>query len=83
MTAVDRAPAYRQVAPARVARQTRSIRCPTLVIDCAHDQIVTQTSELAASIPRSTYQQIGAGHLAYFEAAGEFLSLADEFLRRQ
>ena len=63
-------------------RQAGSIRCPTLVVNCAHDQIVTQTAELAASIPRSTYQQIGAGHLAYFEGAGEFLSLADEFLRR-
>jgi len=27
-------------------------------------------------------QQIGAGHLAYFEGADEFLSLATEFLRR-
>jgi hypothetical protein len=27
--------------------------------------------------------QISAGHLAYFEAADEFLGLAAEFLRRQ
>ncbi|WP_426532242.1 hypothetical protein [Bradyrhizobium sp. McL0615] len=44
-----------------------------LVINCAHDQIVTQTPELAASIPGSMYQQISAGHLAYFEGADEFL----------
>jgi pimeloyl-ACP methyl ester carboxylesterase len=65
-----------------VREQARSVTSPTLVINCAHDQIVTQTPELAASIPGSTYQQINAGHLAYFEGADEFLSLATEFLRR-
>ena len=65
-----------------IRRQAGSVTSPTLVINCAHDQIVTQTPELAASIPGSMYQQISAGHLAYFEGADEFLSLATEFLRR-
>ena len=65
-----------------VSGQAGSITSPTLVINCAHDQIVTQTAELAASIPGSMYRQISAGHLAYFEGADEFLSLATEFLRR-
>ena len=65
-----------------VSEQARSVTSPTLVINCAHDQIVTQTPELAASIPGAMCQQISAGHLAYFEGADEFLSLATEFLRR-
>lgn len=65
-----------------VDEQARSVKSPTLVINCAHDQIVTQTPELAASIPGAMCQQISAGHLAYFEGADEFLSLATEFLRR-
>jgi 3-oxoadipate enol-lactonase len=65
-----------------VSGQARRVTCPTLVINCAHDQIVTQTPELAASIPGSMCQQISAGHLAYFEGADEFLSLATEFLHR-
>ena len=66
-----------------VREQVRSVTSPTLVIDCAHDQIVTQTRELAASIPGSICQQISAGHLAYFEGGDEFVSLATEFLRRR
>ena len=65
-----------------LSRQAGSVTSPTLVIDCAHDQIVTQTAELATRIPGSTCRQISAGHLAYFEAADEFLGLATEFLRR-
>jgi pimeloyl-ACP methyl ester carboxylesterase len=65
-----------------VSKQAASVTSPTLVINCAYDQIVTQTPELAASIPGSTCRQINAGHLAYFEAADEFLSLATEFMRR-
>ena len=65
-----------------VSGQAGRVTSPTLVINCAHDQIVTQTRELAASIPGSMCQQISAGHLAYFEGADEFLSLATEFLRR-
>jgi 3-oxoadipate enol-lactonase len=62
--------------------QASRVTSPTLVINCIHDQIVTQTPELAASIPGSTCAQISAGHLAHFEGADEFLSLAGEFLRR-
>jgi 3-oxoadipate enol-lactonase len=65
-----------------VSEQARSVTSPTLVINCAHDQIVTQTPELAASIPGAMGRQISAGHLAYFEGADEFLTLATEFLRR-
>jgi 3-oxoadipate enol-lactonase len=65
-----------------VREQASSVTSPTLVINCAHDQIVTQTLELAASIPGSMCRQINAGHPAYFEGADEFLSLATEFLRR-
>jgi 3-oxoadipate enol-lactonase len=65
-----------------VSGQAGSVTSPTLVINCAYDQIVTQTPELAAIIPGSMCRQISAGHLAYFEGADEFLSLATEFLRR-
>jgi pimeloyl-ACP methyl ester carboxylesterase len=56
------------------------IKTPTLVVACAHDQIVTRTPELAAMIPGATSRQIDAGHLAYFEAAEQFLSLATKFM---
>jgi 3-oxoadipate enol-lactonase len=65
-----------------VSEAASSVTSPTLVINCAHDQIVTQTPELAASIPGATCRHISAGHLAYFEGADEFLSLATAFLRR-
>ncbi|MGX9431687.1 MULTISPECIES: alpha/beta fold hydrolase [Bradyrhizobium] len=65
-----------------VSRQVERVTSPTLVVNCAYDQIVTQTPELAASIPGSTCQEISAGHLAFFEGADQFLSLATEFLRR-
>jgi pimeloyl-ACP methyl ester carboxylesterase len=65
-----------------VSGQARNVTSPTLVINCAHDQIVTQTPELAEIIPGSMCRQISAGHLAYFEAADEFLSLATGFLRQ-
>jgi len=59
--------------PVDVSEQARSVTSPTLVINCAHDQIVTQTPELAACIPGAMCQQIRTGHLAYFEGADEFL----------
>jgi 3-oxoadipate enol-lactonase len=65
-----------------VRERTSRVASPTLVVGCAHDQIVTQTSELAARIPGSAYRRIDAGHLAYFEGAQEFLAVATEFLRR-
>jgi 3-oxoadipate enol-lactonase len=66
-----------------VRLQAQRVTRPALVIGCAFDQIITQTHELADCIPGATYQQINAGHLAYFEAAGEFMASASEFLRRQ
>jgi hypothetical protein len=67
---------------ARVAYRLHGRGPAVVLVNCAHDQIVTQTPELAASIRGSMCQQISAGHLAYFEGADEFLSLATEFLRR-
>jgi pimeloyl-ACP methyl ester carboxylesterase len=65
-----------------VREQVSKIESPALVVHCAHDQIVTQTPALAASIADSTFRQINAGHLAYFEAGEEFVSLLMEFLGR-
>jgi 3-oxoadipate enol-lactonase len=66
-----------------VRAQARQLARPTLVIGCAHDQIVTTTRELADSIPGAAYREIAAGHLAYFEAAGEFMAVANDFLQQQ
>ncbi len=63
-----------------IRTQAARIACPSLVVGCAHDQIVTQTRELADLIPRATYQEIDSGHLAYFQAAEGFIALATEFL---
>jgi len=63
--------------------QAARVQSPTLVVRCAHDQIVTQTAEFAASIPNSKLSQLNAGHLAYFEAGGEFVSLVTDFLNQQ
>jgi pimeloyl-ACP methyl ester carboxylesterase len=64
-----------------VSGQAKRVTSPTLVINCAHDQIVTETPELAARVPVQC-ANISAGHLAYLEGADEFLSFATEFLRR-
>ncbi len=64
-------------------RQAQLVCCPALVIGCAHDQIITQTRELADCIPGASYREIAAGHLAFFEGASEFNASASEFLRRQ
>src|SRR5580692_3726836 len=49
----------REAGQAAVKRDQEKGRCRfTLVINCAHDQIVTQTSELAARIPGSKCRQI-------------------------
>jgi 3-oxoadipate enol-lactonase len=57
------------------------VRCPTLVVGCAHDQIVTRTRDLCDRIPDATFSEINAGHQAYFEAseefAAKFLAFAD------
>jgi 3-oxoadipate enol-lactonase len=62
--------------------QAGKVTCPTLVICCAHDQIVTSAPELTASISGSEFKEIDAGHMAYSEGAEEFLKLAVEFLSR-
>jgi pimeloyl-ACP methyl ester carboxylesterase len=56
------------------------VTCPTLIISCAYDQIVTSTPELATNIPGSACREINAGHLAYFEGASEFLAATEAFL---
>jgi 3-oxoadipate enol-lactonase len=66
-----------------VRNQAQLVSCPALVIGCAHDQIITQTRELADCIPGASYREIAAGHLAFFEGASEFNASASEFLRRQ
>lgn len=66
-----------------IREKTTKIRSPSLVINCTHDQIVTQTSGLAASIPNSTLRQLNIGHLAYFECGDEFLALITDFLGRR
>lgn len=38
------------------------VRCPTLVVGCAHDQIVTRTRDLCDRIPYATFSEIDAGH---------------------
>ena len=48
------------------------VACPTLVVGCTHDQIVTRTRDLRDRIPDATCSEIDAGHQAYFEASEEF-----------
>src|ERR1700730_6491716 len=62
-----------------IRRQATQVESPALVVNCAHDQIVTQTPELAARIPNSTLRQLNAGHLAYFECGEEFVALVTDF----
>jgi 3-oxoadipate enol-lactonase len=65
---------------ADIRDQSRMVTCPTLIISCAHDQIVTTTPELATNIAGSACREINAGHLAYFEGADEFLAATEAFL---
>jgi 3-oxoadipate enol-lactonase len=62
-----------------IREQARNVSSPTLVLSCAFDQIVSRNAELAALIPDAVYRQINAGHLAYLEAANEFLCQLYEF----
>jgi pimeloyl-ACP methyl ester carboxylesterase len=48
------------------------VRRPTLVVGCARDQVVTRARELCDQIPDATFNEIDAGHQAYFEASEEF-----------
>jgi 3-oxoadipate enol-lactonase len=66
-----------------IRRQMEDIRCPTLVINCAQDQIVASPSQLAAAIPGAICRELNSGHLAYFEAADQFMGFAAEFLQRR
>jgi 3-oxoadipate enol-lactonase len=65
-----------------IRAQASALACSTLVIGCAHDQIVTQTRALAQSIPGAVYKEIDAGHQGYFEGADEFCTLVNAFLRQ-
>ncbi|QIG91122.1 alpha/beta fold hydrolase [Bradyrhizobium sp. 6(2017)] len=64
-----------------IQAEASRVRCPTLVLGCAHDQIVTRTRDLYERIPDATFGEINAGHQAYFEAseefAAKFLAFAD------
>lgn len=42
-----------------------------------------QTRALADSIPGASYKEIDSGHIALFERADEFITLATEFLFRE
>ena len=48
------------------------VRCPMLVVGCAHHQIVTRTRDLSDRIRPAMFSEIDAGHQAYFEASEEF-----------
>ena len=65
-----------------IRAEASRVGCPTLVVGCAHDQIVTRTRDLCELIPGARFGEIDAGHQAYFEASEEFaamfLTFADE-----
>jgi 3-oxoadipate enol-lactonase len=56
-----------------------------LVIGVGQDRILNslQTRALAHSIPGASYKEIDSGHIAVFEQADEFITLATEFLFRE
>ena len=56
-----------------------------LVIGAGQDRILNslQTPALADSIPGTSYKEIDSGHIALFERADEFITLATEFLFRE
>ncbi len=68
-----------------VAQQARAIAAPTLVIGCAHDQIVplAHAHALRALIPGAQYAQLDCGHLAPFERPADLVSLVLEFITSQ
>ena len=61
--------------------QTGRVTSPMLVVQCTHDQIITQTAALAARVPNAVRKQLNTGHLAFLEGADEFVVLLLEFLR--
>ncbi len=66
-----------------IRTQAPTVRCPTLVIACSQDQVVTQTRALADSIPGAVYREISAGHQGYFEGGEEFIFAIDEFQKER
>jgi len=72
--AVDRAVDVRALLPL--------ITAPTLVIGCARDATVPveNSRELAAAIAGSTYAEIDAGHVVFFEKEDEFVKTVTNFL---
>ncbi|MEU5051397.1 alpha/beta hydrolase [Streptomyces sp. NPDC021096] len=59
------------------------VKAPTLVIGCTQDVCVPVENSrfLHAAIENSTYAEIDAGHVAFFEKEDEFVKLVDEFTR--
>ena len=64
-----------------IRSEVESIRCRTLVVECAHDCITTDSKIIAEKIPNSVYKKIDAGHQAYFEAGDTFVEILQEFIR--
>ncbi|MFD4371575.1 alpha/beta fold hydrolase [Streptomyces sp. NPDC058486] len=58
------------------------ITAPTLVVGCSQDATVPveNSRELAAAIGGSTYTEIDAGHVVFFEKEDEFVSTVNGFL---
>ncbi|HCF5866367.1 TPA: alpha/beta fold hydrolase [Pseudomonas aeruginosa] len=68
-----------------VTESIASIVAPTLVIGCAHDQMVpsSHAKALAAAIPSARYAELPTGHLAPMEQPQAFMNLIVPFLREQ
>lgn len=66
-----------------VSGQVKRIAKPTLVIGCAHDQMVPPAHgrALAAAIAGARYAELNCGHLATLECPDEFTQLVTGFLR--
>ncbi|MEU9856432.1 alpha/beta hydrolase [Streptomyces sp. NPDC047974] len=58
------------------------ITAPTLVVGCARDATVPveNSRELAAAIGGSSYAEIDAGHVVFFEKEDEFVRTVSDFL---
>ena len=56
-----------------------------LAIGAVQDRILNslQTRALTDSTPGASYKEIDSGHIAVFERADEFITLATEFLLRE
>jgi pimeloyl-ACP methyl ester carboxylesterase len=58
------------------------VQAETLVVGCAHDATVPPEHgrHLHAAIPHSSYAEIEAGHVAFFERPDEFAELVRDFI---